>query len=143
MRVNSWAFCQSSFNADSDSFWLNKFVYKQKGSFNDYCVRCLVNSLNVCRFPRTSTLDCASVWGSVKAQLVCNTRQQKPFTIQKLYMWFSIQLEINFFAVSELVQIFLFDFLLCFAVCSIFITLTWGPHNFTSNISGQFGFDEC
>ena len=113
----------------------DNFVHKQRGSFNDYCVRCLVNSLDVCCRPRTLALDCSSVWGSAKAQMECNSRQQKPITIQKAYMWCSIQLEIKLLALSELVQLFLFHFLVCFVVCSLLITLTRGPRKFTSKVN--------
>ena len=136
-------FWSSSFIADFDSIWQDNFVDKQRGSFNDYCVRCLVNSLDNCCLPRTHGLDCAIVWGSVKAQLECNSGQQKPFTIQKFYMWCSIQLEIKLFALSELVQLFLFHFLVCLVVRSVLIILPRGPRKFTSKVCVQFGFNEC
>ena len=120
----------------------DNFVDKKRGSFNDYCVRCLVNSLDVCCRPRTHALDCAFVWGSVNRKWSV-TPGNKSRSQSKKYMWCSIQLEIKLFALSELVKLLLFHFLVCLVIRSVFITLTRGPRKFNSKVCGQFGFDEC
>ena len=88
---------------------------------------CLVNSLDVCCLPRSHLLDCATVWWPVKSQMECNTWQQKPFRVQKVYVWCSIQFKIELFALSEFVQLFLLCFCICLVIRSIPKTLT-GAH---------------
>ena len=88
-------------------------------------------------------LDCTIAWRSLKVQLGCNTWQQKPFTIQGVCMWCSIQLENEMFALSELVQPFQIYSIVCLAVRSLLITLTRGPRKCNCNVCGPIGSDGC